>query len=73
MPTDNRYMPKEALCPYYKREYPQMIYCKGVVKDGLTHVTFATRSVAYAYKKAYCRDRYDQCHIYRMLEGIKDE
>lgn len=64
---------KRAVCPYYRHESPQMIYCDGVMDETVTHLAFANRSVAVAYKKSYCRDRYEQCRIYQMLTGIYEE
>lgn len=67
------YVYKRTMCPYYKHENPSVIYCDGVVDDSVTHLAFASRSVAMGYKTAFCRDRYEKCHIYRMLEGINEE
>lgn len=58
----------KVLCPHYKHEDSQVIYCEGV-QDGITtHLAFASKTVALDYKKAYCRKDYKNCEVCRMLE-----
>ena len=64
---------KRAVCPYYRHEDSQVIYCDGVVEDSVLHLAFANRTRSKAYKETCCRMDYRQCRIYRMLEANSDE
>ena len=59
---------KSAICPFYKYEGAQVIYCYGIQKGSATHVAFSDRDAAHSYKKEHCRSDYEKCRIYRMLE-----
>lgn len=58
-----------TLCPYYKHETPQVIYCDGVTEGSVLHIAFSDRAKALYYKKTYCRSCYKDCAVYWMLEG----
>ncbi len=62
-----KYISVKAVCPYYEHESRQMIDCTGPFRDTVTHITFASASNAYEYKKNYCRADFKKCPIYKML------
>ena len=61
---------KEAICPFYHHEDPQVIYCDGVTPDSLIHLAFANKTCAKNYKVQYCRGCYHKCHISKLLEEV---
>ena len=66
----NQYRCKTAMCPFYKKEDRQIIYCGGVADNSSIHLAFGFASSCNDYKTHRCRDDYQGCHIYRMLEDI---
>ena len=64
------YTSVKAICPYYRHEGSQVIYCDGVVYGSVTHLAFASKTDALAYKEKYCRADYPLCNIYKMLKEI---
>ena len=62
----------KAICPHYKHEDSQVIYCSGVQDGSVLHVAFASKTDSLAYKRSMCRDNYKSCRVYRMLEEDKD-
>lgn len=58
----------QAICPYYKHEDSQMIYCDGVQDGSVIHLAFSNKTDALNYKKDFCRDNCNKCNIYKMLE-----
>ena len=66
-------MSKFALCPFYKHEDSQVIYCEGVQDNSVLHIAFANKRDAKAYKIKFCREHYARCPIYKLLEGLYDE
>jgi hypothetical protein len=61
---------KYAVCPYYKHEDTQVIYCLGLADENVIHLAFADATTAKEYKYCFCRKEYKSCDIYRMLENI---
>lgn len=61
---------KNAVCPHYKHEDRQVIYCDGVVDGSVIHIAFANVMVAKDYKTRFCKDAcgYGECDVFRMLE-----
>lgn len=57
----------KAICPYYKHEDSQVIYCDGVQDGSVIHLAFANKTCSVEYKKKYCRDKYEECPICKML------
>lgn len=64
---------KRAICPYYRHEDPQVIYCDGVVDESVIHLAFSSKITAREYKESYCRCRYADCKIERMLEEMMED
>ena len=65
-------MSLKAVCPYYKSEEKQLIYCKGLQADTALHIAFAYPADKVAYKERHCEDNYKDCGIAKMLEGKND-
>lgn len=63
---------KDAICPFYLHEDPQVIYCEGIVPDSVIHLAFANRCDARDYKVKYCRKNHDECLIAQLLEEADD-
>ena len=57
----------KAICPFYKHESRQVIYCEGVTDGNVIHLAFANPSECLDHKKKYCRCSYALCPINRML------
>jgi len=57
-----------AICPFYKHEDSQMIYCDGVQDGSVIHLAFSNKTNALEYKKTFCRNKCEKCKIYSMLD-----
>lgn len=66
----NQYKSKTAVCPFYKKEDQQTIFCDGVVDNSSVHLAFGNHSDCKEHKVAKCRSNYMQCPVYKMLEVI---
>ena len=64
---------KNALCPFYRHEDSQVIYCDGIVPDSVIHLAFANKTNAKEYKARYCRDCYRKCPISKLLEEVCED
>lgn len=60
----------EALCPFYKAEDKNIIYCEGVVPNSTIQNAF--QGSAEKYKNKYCCKDWQSCLIAQML-GTKYE
>ena len=69
----NQYKCKTAVCPFYKKEDKQVIYCEGVTANSSVHLAFGIAEECKEYKQTRCRGNYKQCYLYRMLEAMNDE
>ena len=67
-----QYVAKTALCPFYKKEDQQKIYCCGIRPNASTHIAFGNGTDCLKYKQEYCRQHYSRCHVYKMLEEVSD-
>lgn len=65
---------KNAICPFYRHEDSQVIYCDGIVPDSVIHLAFASRTDARDYKVKYCRCNkgYSECPIAKLLEEVSE-
>ena len=64
---------KNAVCPHYRHEDSQVIYCDGVNDNSVIHVAFASKSESLAYKMSMCRENFGKCRVYRMLSDMYDD
>ena len=71
MSKGKHYISSKAICPFYKHENRNVIYCEGVKEGIVNHLAFANPSECLLYKKEYCRCNYNQCPTYKMLIASK--
>lgn len=64
---------KDAICPFYRHEDTQVIYCDGIVPNSVIHLAFANKTDAKEYKVKYCRKCYNQCPISNLLEEVIED
>lgn len=67
------YCSNEALCPFYKYEDDQLIYCEGVQNGCSIRLSFAYARDSLKYKMDYCRKDYEKCRVARMLNEKYNE
>ena len=63
---------KDVVCPYYKYEAPQLIYCEGVEDKTALHLAFNTKSGKKEYMGRKCCAKWRQCLIAQMLNRKYD-
>ena len=56
-----------VICPFYKCEERQVIYCEGLSDGTAIHLAFAYPPKLKEYKASYCEDCFDECRIAKML------
>ena len=64
---------KNVVCPFYKYESPQLIYCEGVDDNTAIHLAFASKQDLREYRKAKCEGDYKGCMLCQMLNKKYDE
>lgn len=65
------YISSKAICPFYRHENRNVIYCEGVKEGSVTHIAFANPYDCLSYKKQYCRCDHTHCLISKMLISAK--
>ena len=63
---------KDVVCPYYKCEAPQLVYCEGVEDHTSLHLAFDTKSGKKTYMEVKCCRNWRQCMIAQMLNRKYD-
>jgi hypothetical protein len=63
---------KDVVCPYYKYEAPQMVYCEGVEDNTALHLAFASKQGLKVYMGAKCCRSWRDCMIAQMLNRKYD-
>lgn len=61
-----------VVCPFYKYEGQQMIYCEGVDDNTALHLAFASKHDMREYRKGKCESDYKTCMICQMLNRKYD-
>lgn len=62
------YTSSKALCPFYKHESRQVIYCEGIKEGTVLHLAFSNSSDWILHKKQYCRcTDFTKCPISNLL------
>lgn len=59
----------KAVCPYYRHEDSQVIYCDGISDASVIHLAFASKTDSKKHKVDHCRSNYTECPIYKLIEG----
>lgn len=62
-----RYCSPEALCPFYRSEDSQKIYCEGIGEGNAIHLAFGSKTHLKIHKDSYCDSEYGECPIAKML------
>lgn len=70
--STKRFFSLKAICPHYKSEDKQVLYCEGIQKDTAMHIAFAYPADKVAYKEKHCESNYQDCRIAQMLEDADD-
>lgn len=52
-----------VICPFYKCQSKQVIYCEGPDESSAIHVAFATQQSLKSYAERYCRKYWGGCLI----------
>lgn len=60
---------KRAVCPFYRCETRQVVYCQGLSEGQGFHVACRSTKDALDYKERYCRDAYHRCALAKILEA----
>lgn len=63
---------KDVVCPYYKFEAPQMVYCEGVEEATSLHLAFADKGKMKGYMRDKCTCNWRTCLIAQMLNRKYD-
>ena len=63
---------KDVICPYYKHEAPQMIYCEGVEDNTTLHLAFTAKQEKKDYMQVKCCECWRGCMIAQMLNRKYD-
>ncbi len=66
----HNYVSPNALCPFYCEEQPRVIFCEGPFPGSNLRLSY--RGSASAHKASYCRARWEDCPIARMLWAQAD-
>ena len=67
MSVGNHGYTKDVVCPYYKYEAPQMVYCEGVEDNTALHLAFAAKADKKMFMEQKCRCSWKECMIAQML------
>lgn len=58
-----RYTSAKALCPYYKCQDAQKIYCSGLRTGHVVHQAFSTPGERKNFCKLFCESAWDMCPL----------
>lgn len=64
------YISAKAICPYYKHEDPQVIYCLGFDDESTLHIAFSNAKDAKEYKCTHCYRTPRKCPLYDVLSEV---
>lgn len=59
-------------CPYYREDDAQAVYCEGVQDGSRLRLGFLGRQQKRSYCEGFCRDRWKDCMIAKMLNRKYD-
>ena len=62
----NRYESPYAICPFYKAEKRDEIFCEGLFKNSKIHFAISPPEKKVRYKRKYCEKNYERCPIAKM-------
>ncbi len=62
---------RDALCPYYVKEYEERISCLSMEKSATCHLIFNGKSQKDAFKKEHCcSDCFRECEYYKAHTAL---
>ena len=61
----HNYVSSMAVCPFYCEEQPRVIFCEGPFPGSSLRLGY--RGSAAVHKENYCRGRWEDCPIAKML------
>jgi len=67
------YQSPRAVCPFYKGEESQTVYCEGVLGASSLRLSFADAKSAQRYKCRNCCDDFENCAVYSVILAVYDE
>lgn len=59
---------KSAVCPFYKYEERQHIYCEGLTEATTIHLAHSTPAASKKHRQCNCYGNYLDCRLAKMLE-----
>lgn len=70
-----KYVSKEAVCPFYHKEEPTKILCEGYCKTVSLQTSFQRRELLQLHKDRHCNDikGYIKCPLYPVINRQYDE
>lgn len=67
MNEKSSYGTEEIKCPFFRRHDRQMIGCEGITHDSIIRIVFNSRRGRDKQEDIFCKNKYENCEIYRML------
>ena len=61
------------MCPFYKCEERQVLYCEGLYSGTSIHLGFSYPAALSEYRDTYCRENYNECRIAKMLFAMWED
>ena len=61
--TDNPYV----ICPYFKSECKETVFCEGVEENNSIHLAFATPDRRRNYQERFCKCNWKRCLVAEIL------
>lgn len=68
----NGYLDAGVLCPFYKSERSDDLYCEGIDWHSTTITAFSAGKYKTEYKNSYCCDKWQKCGLAMALERKYD-
>ena len=65
------YVDQYVACPFYSREESSVsrkIHCEGYQDGTHIHMCFDSKDLKRQHKKEFCKNRYQSCPIYPIIE-----
>ena len=67
MSKKSTYETAEFKCPFFEKDEPYAITCEGVTDASRISVRFTRRADRNRQAEIFCKNKYENCEIYRML------
>lgn len=60
-------------CPFFVASRKRNILCEGITDDSKINLQFDTEEATDKQRRIFCNTKYENCEIYRTLEGKYEE